>query len=74
MIYIFLCKHPPYFLNSNLGEEPYIVLGSRSKIERISLDGSKAHPVINNTDYDIIGVDYDIRSVCHRLRLPRILV
>ncbi|CAI8033011.1 Low-density lipoprotein receptor-related protein 4, partial [Geodia barretti] len=43
-------------------EEPFILLGNGNTIQWISLDGSEGLPLLNDTDYDIIGVDYDIRE------------
>ena len=42
-------------------EAPYIILGNGNKIQRISLDGRNGVEIVNSTDYDVIGVDYDIR-------------
>ena len=54
---------------ADLDEEPYILLGNGNTIQQISLDGNEGAPIINNTDYDIIGVDYDIRFVHTELPL-----
>ena len=50
--------------------EPYILLGNGNTIQQILLDGSDGIPLLNDTDYDIIGVDYDIRcvSLCYSLK------
>ena len=55
-------NYPYDVYDVHIGSEgPYILLGNGDSIRRISLDGSEGSSVLNNSDYDIIGVDYDIR-------------
>lgn len=42
-------------------DEPYLLVGNRDIIQQISLDGNEAITILNDTDYDVIGIDYDSR-------------
>ena len=43
--------------------EPFLLVGNRDIIQQISLDGEEAIVILNDTDYDVIGVDFDSRLV-----------